>query len=194
MSDPANDSDAKRAKRRSGGARLSGPDVATSYTVDVAGQSVVLSLSGDRVTIDGVELPATITRVPDSPIWILRVGDAVYELVPQRTDRRGGYVISMAGERVAVEALDERARAVRSLRASAATPTGPEPVRAPMPGLVTRVLVSPGDAVKAGASLVVMEAMKMENELRAKADARVRSVLVQPGTAVEKGTVLVELE
>jgi len=194
MSDHPSDSDAKKSKRRSGGARLDGAEATTTYTVEVGGQSIVVTVAADRVTIDGVEAPASIQRVPDSPIRILRVGDAVYELVPERAERRGRYVIAMAGERVGVEALDERARAVRSLRATATGPTGPEPVRAPMPGLVTRVLVAPGDAVKAGASLVVMEAMKMENELRAKADARVRAVLVQPGTAVEKGAVLVELE
>jgi pyruvate carboxylase subunit B len=63
-----------------------------------------------------------------------------------------------------------------------------------MPGLVVRVNVQPGDAVQAGQGLVVMEAMKMENELRSAAAGRVKSVLAQPGTAVEKGTVLVELE
>jgi pyruvate carboxylase subunit B len=63
-----------------------------------------------------------------------------------------------------------------------------------MPGLVTRVLVAAGDAVRAGDSIVVMEAMKMENELRAKSDGTVRAVAVTPGTAVEKGMVLVELE
>jgi pyruvate carboxylase subunit B len=60
--------------------------------------------------------------------------------------------------------------------------------------MVTRVLVAAGDAVRAGDSIVVMEAMKMENELRAKSDGRVRAVTVAPGTAVEKGMVLVELE
>jgi pyruvate carboxylase subunit B len=63
-----------------------------------------------------------------------------------------------------------------------------------MPGLVTRVLVGAGEEVKAGAAVIVMEAMKMENELRAKAAGRVKSVPVQPGTAVEKGALLVEWE
>jgi pyruvate carboxylase subunit B len=63
-----------------------------------------------------------------------------------------------------------------------------------MPGLIVRVNVQPGDAVQAGQGLVVMEAMKMENELRATAPGKVRSIAVRPGTAVEKGALLIELE
>ena len=76
----------------------------------------------------------------------------------------------------------------------AAAPSGPAPLVAPMPGLVVRVNVAPGDAVQPGQPLVVMEAMKMENELRASAPGRVRRVLATPGTAVEKGAVLVEVD
>ena len=62
-----------------------------------------------------------------------------------------------------------------------------------MPGLVVRVNVAEGDTVAAGQGLVVMEAMKMENELRAAAAGTVSRVLATPGAAVEKGAVLVEL-
>ena len=61
-----------------------------------------------------------------------------------------------------------------------------------MPGLIVRVSVAPGEQVQAGQGLVVMEAMKMENELRAHAAGTVKTVLVEAGKAVEKGTVLVE--
>ena len=63
-----------------------------------------------------------------------------------------------------------------------------------MPGLVLRVQAEPGQAVPAGAGLVVLEAMKMENELKASAPATVKAVLVQAGEAVEKGQVLMEFE
>jgi len=71
---------------------------------------------------------------------------------------------------------------------------GPKPVRAPMPGLVVRVEVEPGQEVKAGQGVVIIEAMKMENELKAEAVGVVSRVLVQQGQAVEKGAVLVEFE
>jgi biotin carboxyl carrier protein len=64
-------------------------------------------------------------------------------------------------------------------------------VMAPMPGLVVRVAVSPGDRVEAGQSVVIMEAMKMENDLKAEGEGVVESVAAVPGQAVEKGMVLV---
>jgi len=67
-------------------------------------------------------------------------------------------------------------------------------VRAPMPGRVMRVLVALGEQVRAGQAVVVMEAMKMENELRADADGVVRQLHVSEGEAVEAGAVLVRIE
>lgn len=67
-------------------------------------------------------------------------------------------------------------------------------IRAPMPGRVIAVEVEPGDAVTAGQGVVVIEAMKMENELRSHMDARVKEVLVKAGDAVNKNDVLVVLE
>ena len=72
--------------------------------------------------------------------------------------------------------------------------TGPQRVVAPMPGKVVRVLVKPGDDVKARQGLVVVEAMKMENELRAARDGRVRDVAVAEGQSVDAGAVLLVVE
>jgi biotin carboxyl carrier protein len=69
-----------------------------------------------------------------------------------------------------------------------------EPIKAPMPGLVLKVMVSPGQQIKKGEGLLVLEAMKMENVLKAPADAMVKSVKVGERTAVEKGVILIELE
>jgi biotin carboxyl carrier protein len=68
-----------------------------------------------------------------------------------------------------------------------------EAVKAPMPGMVLRILVEPGQAIKKGDGLIVLEAMKMENILKAGADAVVKAIKVSEKTAVEKGTVLIEL-
>ena len=67
-------------------------------------------------------------------------------------------------------------------------------IKAPMPGRVIRVLVNVGDGVTAKQPLVVVEAMKMENELRSPRDGVVKEVLVTPVTAVESGAVLVVIE
>jgi len=72
--------------------------------------------------------------------------------------------------------------------------TGPQRVTSPMPGKVVRVLVKPGDHVKARQGLVVVEAMKMENELRAARDGRVRDVAVAEGQSVDAGASLLVVE
>jgi biotin carboxyl carrier protein len=69
-----------------------------------------------------------------------------------------------------------------------------EPVKAPMPGMILKILVEPGQQISKGDGLIVLEAMKMENILKANTDARVKAVKVSPRTAVEKGAVLIELE
>jgi len=69
-----------------------------------------------------------------------------------------------------------------------------EPVKAPMPGLVLKILVSPGQQINKGDGLVILEAMKMENILKATSAATVKAIKVNERMAVEKGTILIELE
>jgi biotin carboxyl carrier protein len=69
-----------------------------------------------------------------------------------------------------------------------------EPVKAPMPGMILKILVAPGQQINKGDGLIVLEAMKMENILKAAASATVKAIKVNERTAVEKGTVLIELE
>lgn len=88
--------------------------------------------------------------------------------------------------------------ASRLRRSSGADPFaaagGIQQIVAPMPGRIVRVLVAPGEEVTARQALVVVEAMKMENELRAPRAGRVREVLAEPGTSVDSGRPLVVLE
>jgi len=67
-------------------------------------------------------------------------------------------------------------------------------LKAPMPGMVLDVVVNAGDTVSKGDKLIVLEAMKMENSLKAEADATVKSILAEKGKAVEKNQVLIEFE
>ncbi|MFM8685637.1 MAG: acetyl-CoA carboxylase biotin carboxyl carrier protein subunit, partial [Bacteroidota bacterium] len=64
-------------------------------------------------------------------------------------------------------------------------------LKAPMPGLVLRVLVTEGQLLQAGDPILVLESMKMENVLRAQSDSTVFSIVIQPGEAVEKGQILI---
>jgi pyruvate carboxylase subunit B len=164
----------------------------------------VVQLNDERKTVsiepEGVRYeqdPAVLAELTDlegSPVRMVRLGTNVYRVVVEKRQGRGRFTLWVDGYRFDVEALDERTRSIRDLSAAAAGPAGPAPILAPMPGLIVRVNVSPGDQVVAGQGIVVMEAMKMENELRATAAGTVRSVEVAAGTAVEKGALLVALE
>jgi pyruvate carboxylase subunit B len=164
------------------------------YFVDVGGREIELSLDGDQVEVDGVQMTASISEVAGTPVRMLAIGDEVHRIVVRPGATRGRYVLWVDGYRHEVEALDERMRAIRELAGRSAGPAGPAPLVAPMPGMIVKVHVQVGDVVHAGQGLVVMEAMKMENELRASASATVKAVHARVGAAVEKGALLLELE
>lgn len=164
------------------------------YFVKLGDAEVEVLLEGDTVTVNGEAFQATIEPVEGTPVSLLRLGDESCRVDTRPGDSRGRYTLWLDGFRFEAEALDERARAIRELTGAAAAASGPAPIVAPMPGMIVRIAAQVGDQVQPGQGLVVMEAMKMENELRATTAGTVRAVLVQPGTAVEKGTVLLELE
>ncbi len=168
------------------------------YVVTVAGRELEVVVDESGMTVDGVRVAAHLegdhqTAAGTGVGAILTIDGRQHRLVARPGEGRGSYDLQLDGRRLAVEALDERTRAIRA-HAKAAAPTGAAPVIAPMPGLIVRVGVAVGDQVEAGQAVLVMEAMKMENELRAPGAGRVKAILVQPGVAVERGAVLVTFE
>ena len=165
---------------------------------------VVVSGRPWKVAVEAAERPGQFfvvvkgrRRVVDAS-WIdadtlsLIDGSAVREI---RIDKRNGALGVTIGGHAFETVVSTRGRVPFSDPVSgkrAPDPaSGPQPVKAPMPGRVVRVLVSVGDRVTAGQGLVVVEAMKMENELRAPRDGVVAEIGAVPGTAVEAGAVLV---
>jgi acetyl/propionyl-CoA carboxylase alpha subunit len=165
------------------------------YIVQLNDRRKTISIEPEGVRYDD-ESPvrAELSDIEGSPVRMVKLGTHVYRVVTEKRQGRGRYTLWVDGYRFETEALDERTRSIRDLSAASAVPTGPAPIIAPMPGLIVRVNVSVGDRVEAGQGIVVMEAMKMENELRATAAGTVKSIEVAAGTAVEKGALLVGLE
>lgn len=165
------------------------------YVVELGGRTFAVRLEGGTASVDGgPPAPAHLEDVDGTPVRLVTLGTTVHRVTAHRDGARGRYVLRVDGRRYEVDALDERTRAIRDLAEANRPPAGPVPLVAPMPGLVVRVHVAAGDRVEPGAPLVSVEAMKMENELRAVAAGTVRRVLVAKGTAVEKGAVLVEFD
>ena len=165
------------------------------YIVDLNAErhSVIVEPEGVRFESEEA-VRAELAEIEGSPVRMVKLGSHVYRVVVQKRPGKGRYTLWVDGYRFETEALDERTRAIRDISAANAAPSGPAPILAPMPGLVIRINVSPGDQIEAGHGVVVMEAMKMENELRATTSGTVKTIKVAPGTAVERGALLVELE
>jgi biotin carboxyl carrier protein len=150
---------------------------------------------GYHVTVDGKPRTVDIVRVGRHGWSLLVRDDAGMRAVEATVVRQIGSVgldVHFDGFHIPVQpktGLGRRTRGVAGAQGS-----GPQRLVAPMPGKVVRVLVAPGDEVKARQGLVVVEAMKMENELRAAREGRVREVLVKEGQSVEAGAALVVIE
>lgn len=163
------------------------------YVVDVNGTRHDVDVDGPSATTAGVVGPATLGPADGTPLRLLHIGDRVVRVMARRGEEKGSYVLDIDGYTYVVEAIDARTRAIRDMAAKQSGATGPAPLKAPMPGLVVRINVAVGDQVQGGQGLIVMEAMKMENELRASASGVVVAIHASAGTAVEKGALLVEL-
>jgi pyruvate carboxylase subunit B len=163
------------------------------YIVMLAGRELEVEVDGDQVTVGGKRYAASLSGAPGSSVRQLLLDGRAESLA---VDGSGGgrWAVTSGGERWETEVLDERTRHIRSLTGGGSQGRGPAALKAPMPGLVVRVQVEAGATVSVGSGVVVLEAMKMENELRAASAATVRTVRVKPGEAVEKGQVLVEFE
>jgi biotin carboxyl carrier protein len=135
-------------------------------------------IDGETLSVIGVEPPASRVR----EIGIRPTGDGELEVL-------------LAGKYFHAAAVAEgKPGAGRRAEGGSAPREGPQPVVASMPGRVVRVLVAAGDRVSAGQPVVVVEAMKMENEMRSPKDGVVRDVNVQEGAAIEAGAVLVVID
>lgn len=162
------------------------------YFVRIGAEEAVVDLEGDAVRVDGELIPAVLEALPGTPLRQLRMGGRTI-VFSVESPERGAWALGSRGERWEASVIDERTRHIRSLTGGGRQRAGAGEVKAPMPGLVLRILVTPGQMVEAGSGLAVLEAMKMENQIKAPAAGVVAALRVDPGTAVEKGQVLMVL-
>lgn len=144
------------------------------------------------VVVDGVPVPVDLSTLPGSDRRHVRIDGRSLPLFARRNDR--GWIIELEGRQFEVTVEDERTRRLRQLAAQVAPARTTRTLTAPMPGLIVRVEVEEGQEVEPGDGLVVMEAMKMENELRAEAAVRITSIEVESGQVVERDAVLLSME
>ncbi len=164
------------------------------YWVEIEGRTFEIEIGPEGVRLDGQPIEADLESNHGSPLWHLVLDGRSHTLRARRRDGRGAWEIEIDGRRHDVLALDERRRAIRQLAGPAAEQHGPVEVKAPMPGLVLNLEVEPDQIVERGQGLVVIEAMKMENEIRSSTAGRIAAVRVSPRQTVDKGDTLLVIE
>jgi biotin carboxyl carrier protein len=164
-----------------------------TFEVTIAGKTYRVELRREeaawRCRLDGREMPVDVTPGEDGVLSLLLEGRS-YEVKQESGGTETTVVVGR--ERFNVAVRDPRS--FRSRGRSGAAAQGVKKITAPMPGKVVRLLAGEGAAVEAGQSVIVIEAMKMQNELKAPKTGVVKKISVTEGAAVEAGQSLAEVE
>ncbi len=159
--------------------------------IEIAGRVRVVDFTPGETTtsVDGLVIPLE-SRLLRPGVLSLLVDGRAWRVVLE--EGASGPAILVAGERIPYSVNDPRS--LKTRRAHAAGEDGPRSIKASMPGRVVRVLVKPGDAVEAHEGIVVIEAMKMQNELKSPKQGKIAEIRVKPGDTVAAGDVLAIVE
>jgi biotin carboxyl carrier protein len=150
-----------------------------------------LTAASYRVKLAGAEHELDVRQVGPTSFSIL-LGDRSFDLDVVRDG--DDLIVASRGAAIRVTLVDATRRGHRAQPGGYSQGAGPAEVRAMMPGRIVNVLVEPGDEVIHHQGLVVVEAMKMENELKSPKAGKIVAVRISPGQTVEKGDLLVIIE
>ena len=148
------------------------------------------SATGRRVTLDGRPVAVDAVEISSNTLSLLLDGQCFEVSVTPSAD--GKLKLQTGAQEFTAEVIDPRAWSGR--RHSQVEAEGRQQILAPMPGKVVRLLVKAGDHVEAGQGLLVVEAMKMQNEMKAPRAGTIVEIKVQPGATVAAGDILIKIE
>ena len=147
-----------------------------------------------HVSVDGKIYNVDFESVSGQPVFSLIVDGRSHEAYVQRGDENDNWQVLMRGRLYPVKVEDEREKRLRAAGGAGVAETGEFHLKAPMPGLVIAVLVVEGQEVKKGQVLLILESMKMQNELKAPRDGKVGRIRVKPGESVEQKQALLSVQ
>lgn len=158
-----------------------------SFEVDIieTDGKLIIKLDGQPVAVDFVQV-----KPPNLFSFLVDNQSFDVEIVKNAE----GYSVNFNGRRYECILEDEKIQKIKDIAGFKKEILHDRELKSPMPGLVVAIEVEEGEMVKAGQGVAIVEAMKMENELKAKFDGKVKKVRVKPGQAVEKNEVLVIFE
>jgi biotin carboxyl carrier protein len=162
------------------------------YVATIGGQEYTVSIErSGEVAVCGTPRTVHLENIDGDSLFSLLIGTTSYEVFVER--HKDKYHVTVEGNRYEVLVEDERLRRLGRRGGAGREETGAATVTSPMPGVVVTVPVQAGQTIKAGDSVAVLEAMKMENEIQAPRDGVVESVHVTPGQRVDLDDVIARI-
>lgn len=164
----------------------------SDYTATVNSNKYRVIINKDHVTINGSEYKCELTGANNS-VYLLKVGNKIYEITVNDLGSRR-YGILVEGEYFETEVKTRLREQAEEYLKNKADVSNKGYLKAPMPGLVVKVNVSEGENVNAGDILIVLEAMKMENNLKSVLTGTVKEIRFKEGDNVEKDDIIMTIE
>ncbi len=163
------------------------------YIATIDNENYEIEINSEHgITLNGEPFTVDFLTIDGPPIISLLLEGKSYEAHVNPTDV--GWEVFLLGQRYLVTVEDERQRQLREISGAQVVHRETFHLKAPMPGLIVAIPIEEGEKVKRGSNLVVLESMKMQNELKAPRDGEVTAIRVKPGDNVDQEQVLVILE
>jgi biotin carboxyl carrier protein len=161
------------------------------YVTTVDDKVFTIEINDDkRVILDGVEYAVDFESVSGQPVYSLLINGRSYEAYVSANEDENDWQVLLHGDLFTASVEDEREKRLRATAGAVTSSTDEFNLRAPMPGLIVAVPVSEGQAVHKGDILIVLESMKMQNELKCLRDGTVGRIKIKAGDNVEHNQVL----
>lgn len=162
------------------------------YIASVDDQSFEIEIRpNDQLLVNGEAVQADFQSVADQPVYTLLLNGQSFEALVYPSER--GVQVLLRGRLFDFIVEDERQRRLRQSSGGGAVQSGEYQLKAPMPGLIVSVPVEEGQEIQSGDDLIILESMKMQNELKAPRDGTVSRVRVKAGDNVDQNQVLLTL-
>lgn len=163
------------------------------YITTIVGREFEVEIvDDDHVVVDGVTYTVDFNSIGDQPVYSMIVDGNSYEAYVYPDEE--GWQVLLHGRLFPTTVEDEREKRLRAASGGAIAQRGEFHLKAPMPGLVVAVSVVEGQQVEKGDVLVVLESMKMQNELKASREGVITRVRVQEGDSVDQRQTLLSVE
>ena len=160
-------------------------------TIKITGNTLDIVPGDDEIEIDGIRYQYHSADIDNNTVSILLEGKVyLFRIIPNGS----GYLVNWRGGEYELEVEDERTRLMNKFMGGGTAAKSRGMVKAPMPGMVVKILVRQEQEVKKGSPVIVVEAMKMENEIVSPVNGRVKDIRVSEKQAVEKGEVMIVIE